>query len=239
MSLGGSGGTAGRGTRRHVAGATGLSILLMGLFFGPLGCGPRVPDPITLVPGRPTPIGLRRVETDETGVVFVRPGVQMSDYSELIVDPFMLSYTSERDPGDESVRMLDPETEERFKKVVHRAFVNRMRYSEGFELVDRPGPSALRVQGWLYDLIVEEPPTRDSRNFPLCFAEVTIVLTIRDSQTARPIAEVGDRTQLTCPMNPEGFASTTWTSVGKGVDVWAKRLRRWLEDLHALPPIEG
>ena len=145
MSRGRPDRTGSRRARRRAA--TGLlPLLLLGPMLGTLGCGPRVPDPITLVPGRPTPIGLRRVETEEPGVVFVRPGVRMSDYSELIVDPFMLSYTSERDPGDESVRTLDPETEERFLKVVHRAFVNRMRYSEGFELVDRPGPRALRTK---------------------------------------------------------------------------------------------
>lgn len=216
-----------------------LPMLLLALPMATSGCGGRAPDPISLLPGGPTARGLRQVATDDTGVVFVRPGVRMGDYTELLVDPFLLSYTSGPDAGNEPVRMLAPEVEERFEQVVFEAFVDTMKYSRGFTLVDRPGPNALRVQGWLYELVLEEPLTDDPRHFPLCFAEVSILLTLRDSETARTLAEIGDRTLLTCPIQPEGYAVTSWKAVSGGVTSWAKRLRRWLEDLHALPPIEG
>ena len=204
-----------------------------------LACGGRPPEPIELLPGRPTSTGLRRVDTGgETGIVFVRPGVRMADYSELIVDPFMLSYSSGVDPSDDPVRMLDVASEERFKEVAFEAFVDKMKYSRGFSLVDRPGPRTVRVQGWLYDLVLEEPPSDDRRNFPLCFGHLTLLLTVRDAETAQPLAEVGERMRLTCPTRPGGYATTSWRAVGRGVEGWAGKLRGWLEQLHALPPIE-
>lgn len=229
--------------RRERDSAPWVRRLLLGtgllLTIAALGCGtPAPPEPIELVPGRPSPAGLRLVLQDDRGVVLVRPGVRMSDYTELIVDPFMLTYASDANPGDEPVRTLDPEDEKRFKKVVRDAFVKEMRRSQGFTLTDRPGPSALRVQGWLYDLVLDEPPTDDARNFPLCFGRMFVLLTIRHSETAQPLAEVGDRTQLTCPVQPGGYATTTWPAIGRGVAGWAERLRDWLERLRALPPIE-
>ena len=170
--------------------------------------------------------------------MFVRPGVDLSDYDGLIVDPFMLTYASADASADERVRTLDLEDEERFKRVVRDAFVREMRRSEGFAITDRPGPSTLRVQGWLYDLALADPPTDDPRNFPLCFGRVVVLLTIRHSETARSLAEVGDRTVLTCPIKPGGYATTTWSAIDRGVGGWAERLRGWLERLRALPPLE-
>ncbi len=226
-----------RAGRRAVRPMLGGLILL--LASGMIGCGaPKPPAPIELAPGRPSPTGLRLVLQDEHGIVLVRPGVEMAEYTGLIVDPFMLTYASGVDPGDEPVRTLDREDEERFKQVVRDAFFREMRRSDGFELTDRPGPSTLRVQGWLYDLALDEPPTDDARNFPLCFGRVVVLLTIRHSETAQSIAEIGDRTELTCPVQSGGYATTTWSAIGRGVGGWAVRLRGWLERLRALPPVE-
>ena len=219
------------------SGRRALACGLVGLLLAVAACSARPPEPLTLKPRPALATGLRLVETDENGLVAVQPGVRMSDYTELIVDPFMLSYTS-GEGQEETLPLLDREVEERFTRIVREAVVAQMRKSRDFRLVDQAGAGAMRVQGWLYDLILDETLESD-REFPLCFAKVTVLLTVRDSATAVPLAEIADRTLLDCPTDKRGRAKTTWKAVRKGVDVWAVRLRRWLEDLHALPPIEG
>ena len=162
----------------------------------------------------------------------------MADFTQILVDPFMISYASPRGAPKTPVRTLDPKTEARFSEVLRGAFISTMRNSRGFTLVDEASPEAIRVQGWLYDLVVAEPPTDDRRNFPLCFAEVSVILTVRHSQTAQALARVAERTALTCRGEPDArYYTTNWSTVREGVKPWAKSLRRWIEDLSALPPI--
>jgi len=202
-------------------------------------CGPRQPEPIEYKPGQPTTDGLRQLEGADRPTIFLRPGVRMQDYTEILVDPFMVSYTNPRGTPEDEVRMLDSETEARLSDVLRDAFIKQMQRSQGFEFVEEPGPRAVRVQGWLHDLVVEEPPSDDPRNFPLCFAELSVILTVRDSETARALARVAERVELSCTAERRArFYSASWNEVSDAVKPWAIFLRRWLEDLQRLPPAE-
>lgn len=215
-----------------------LSLLFVGIGVTWLGCGGRVPEPLEFPSELRTLDGLRQVESDGAALVFVRPGVRMADFDQVLVDPFMLSYTSPDALPSGRVRTLGRETEERFVNVVRDAFISTMTHSRDFELVEQPGPAAIRVQGWLFDVVVAEPPTDDPRNLSLCFAEVTVLLTVRHSVTAQALAQVAERTRLTCKTDPRAqYQTVGWSVVRRGVRPWAKFLRRWLEDLKRLPPV--
>lgn len=215
-----------------------LPIVCVVALVAALACGRPVPEDLVFPSTLRTPEGLRQVESDGAAVVFVRPGVRMADFDEILVDPFMVSYASPQDAPSGAVRMLDQETEERFAGVVRDAFVDTMGYSRDFTLVEERGPKALRVQGWLYDLVIHDPPNDDPRNLPLCFSEVTVLITVRHSQTAQALAQVAERTRLSCNVDPSArYQSVRWSKVRTGVKTWAKFLRRWLEDLRALPPV--
>jgi len=213
-------------------------LLFVAISLAWLGCGGRVPEPLEFPSELRTLDGLRQVKSDGSAVVFVRPGVRMADFDQVLVDPFMLSYTSPDALPSGGVRTLGRETEERFVGVVRDAFIDNMAYSQDFELVEQPGPEAIRVQGWLFDVVVAEPPTDDARNLSLCFTEVTVLLTVRHSVTAQALAQVAERTRLSCKTEARAqYQTVGWGVVRKGVRPWAKFLRRWLEDLKRLPPV--
>ena len=162
----------------------------------------------------------------------------MEEFTEVLVDPFMLSYANPRGAPEGPVRTLDSETEERLKDVLLEAFQREMRRSPDFRVAEEPGPAAVRVQGWLYDLVVEEPPRDDPRNFPLCFAEVTVMLTVRHAETAQALARAGERVQLSCRAERRArFQTAKWREVSEAVRPWARFLRRWLEDLRDRPVV--
>jgi len=218
-----------------------VSALLLCALLAPfvLACGGRTPEPIEFEPGAATPEGLRRVKREGPYVVYLKPGARIQEYSEILVDPFMISYWSGFQPlGSEPpvIRTLDAETEAKLSGAMRDAFVKSMQRSRHFSMARDPGPRALRVQGWIYDLVVGESGGSNPRNVPLCFAEISLILTVRGAETAQALALVAHRFEMVC--DSEGYLDTrNWTDVTRAMEPWARFLRDHLDELHELTAV--
>lgn len=200
------------------------------------GCFGRSPEPADPRFEITTPEGLRRLESRDGRLIYLRPGVELDDFERVLVDPFAVSYANPRDASDPGpVRTLDAQTEARFTETLRSAFIEQLGRSRIYALSTEPGPDAIRVQGLIYDLVVEPPPHDDSRNFPICFAEMTLVLTVRHSETAEALARVADRIRLSCAEPHARFYTARWADVKAALRPWASFLRHWLEELHETP----
>jgi len=223
--------------RTHVGGrllrraAIGLAMTGLGVFVAAcFGGGSEPSDPRF---GITTPEGLRQVESRDGRLIFLRPGVDLDDFERVLVDPFAVAYANPRDASEPGpVRTLDSQTEARFTETLRSAFIDQLGRSRFYALSTEPGPEAIRVQGLIYDLVVEQPPHDDPRNFPICFAEMTLVLTVRHSETAQALARVADRIKLSCAEPHARFYTARWADVKAALRPWASFLRRWLEELH-------
>lgn len=177
--------------------------------------------------------GLRRAEGDGEAVVYAMPGARLDRYSEVMVDPFMISYTTEPRPAGaeaEPIRTLDRETEAKLSDAMREAFVRSLRHSRHFSVVDEPGPRTLHVQGWIYDLVVGDPEVH-RRELPICFAQMTLILTARDARTAQALALVAHRLATRC--EPRRFLDALrWDDVTRALEPWARILRDHLDGLH-------
>jgi hypothetical protein len=222
--------------RRIVAVLVMLCVLCA---IGTAACSRRSAEPLAFRPGEATADGLRQVEGPEGLQVFLKPGTQLEDFTQILVDPFSVSYASSGPATEELVRTLDADTEARLTEILRSTFMAEIDRSREFDLVEQPGPKALRVQGWLYDLVVEEPPSEDHRNFPLCFADWTVILTVRHSETAEALARGRARINLSCSDDRGGFKRAEWRDVTEAVKPWGRALRRWLERLRERPPGEA
>jgi hypothetical protein len=205
---------------------------------GVVSCSKPPPTTLEFESEEMTVDGLRLVETTRGHQIFLKPGIYMADFDSILVDPFMISYTNPGGASEGPVRTLDDETEEHLIILMRDMFIDQMSRSKGFDVVEQPGPRTIRVQGWLYDIVVEAPPREDPRNFPLCFAEMRAILTVRHSETAEPLARVVDEVKLSCAARRHArFHSAQWKDVEKAaLKPWATFLRNWLEELRELPP---
>lgn len=224
-----------RRTTTALAMLCSLAILGVGACSKP--ASPPPPAAVEFESEEMTDDGLRLVQTTRGHQIFLKPGTNMSDFDSILVDSFMISYTNPRGAPEGPVRTLDEETEKRLITLMRDMFIDQMGRSKGFDLVEEPGPRTIRVQGWLYDIVVEEPPREDSRNFPLCFAEMKAILTVRKSETAEPLARVVDEVKLSCAARKRArFQSAQWKDVeNAALKPWASFLRDWLEELRELP----
>jgi len=200
------------------------------------GCFGPSPEPADPRFGIATPEGLQQLESRDGRLIFLRPGVELDRFERVLVDPFAVSYANPRDASEPGpVRTLDAPTEARFTDSLRSAFIDQLGRSRIYALSTEPGPEAIRVQGLIYDLVVEQPPHDDPRNFPICFAEMTLVLTVRHAETAEALARVADRVKLSCAKPHARFYTARWADVKADLRPWASFLRDWLEDLHETP----
>jgi hypothetical protein len=179
--------------------------------------------------------GLQLVVDERHRRIYLKPGADLEEFSQLLIDPFMVSYARASDAGEGPVRILDRETEERLATLVRAALAERMKRSREFDLVEEPGPEALRVQGWLYDVAVGEASADDSRNSALCFTQMDLILTVRHSQTAQALARVLQRARVSCANDRRSqFQAAQWKGVEAGLEPWIESLSRSLDDLPGL-----
>jgi Protein of unknown function (DUF3313) len=189
----------------------------------------------------PTEDGLYLIRNATNHTVYVRPGARLRDYSELVVDPFSVSYAvapGASQPGGAQVRTLDPDAEARLIGELRFSFIQEMKRSSYFRVVDAPGPAAVRVQGWLYDLAIEAPDREDPRNFQLCFGTMDLILNVRDSRSATALARVSDRIAVSCEREGDQlYYAATWRDMRGMLRPWASFLRASLDELHELPSL--
>jgi hypothetical protein len=219
---------------------TGPVLMMLGalIVLAVVACSSAPPASIEFASEEMTVDGLRLLETTNDRQTFLKPGIELRNFDSILVDPFMISYTNPRQAPEGPVRTLGDKTEKHLLGLMRDMFIDQMGRSKGFEVVDESGPRTIRVQGWLYDIVVEEPPREDPRNFPLCFAEMRAILTVRDSETAEPLARVVDRVKLSCAAKAHArFYSARWRDIeSAALRPWATFLRNWLEELRELPP---
>ena len=204
-------------------------------------CRGGAPKPLEYGSNVPTEDGLYLIRSATNHTVYVRPGARLRDYSEVIVDPFSISYAVVPDVGnhgDAHVRTLEPHAEARLTGELRSAFEKEMRRSAYFRVVDAPSPAAVRVQGWVYDLAIEAPDREDPRNFPLCFGTMDLILNVRDSRSATALARVSDRIAISCErQDNQLYYAATWLDVRGTLRPWASFLRTSLDELHELPDL--
>jgi hypothetical protein len=114
-----------------------LTLALAALALG--ACTARAPQPIDSESDAATRRGLRRAWSDGEQVVYVVPGAHLDRYSEVLVDPFMISYTTEPRPAGsepQPIRTLDRETEAKLAGAMREAFVKSLKRSRHFSVVE-------------------------------------------------------------------------------------------------------
>jgi hypothetical protein len=178
--------------------------------------------------------GLQLVVSEKHRNIYVKPGVDLGEFSQVLIDPFMVSYTSSSENDEGPVRILDTSTEEKLSTLFQEGLKEKIGRSGELELADGPGPGVLRVQGWLYDVVVGEQPFDDARNSSLCFARMAVIVTARDSRTAQALAHVMSRTRLSCSDTGSLYQTAQWSDVKKGLQPWLSLVAGSLEELRHL-----
>jgi len=180
--------------------------------------------------------GLERVKRSGLDVVYIKPGLDMSKYRSVLLDPVEVSFDKNWDPkrGRPISDRVDPqEIRDNLAKSARETFKRELESRGGYKLVDQPGPDVLRVKAEIVDLYVNAPESNSpsfTRTYVMNAGEMTLVAKLFDSQTDELIARVRDRdrgTELGYFQIANDITNTA--ELERPLRRWADMLRRALD----------
>ena len=189
--------------------------------------------------------GLHRVDNSKMQLAYVKPDVDLSGYTKIMLDPVSIAYKKEprgtgrlRAAHHESNFALTPQQTERMKGLFQESAVNALTSDNGYQIVSQPGPDVLRVRCALIDLVITVPtqePVGRSRTFAESYGVVTLVVELRDSETGEIFARVADRKE---PGSNIGMTEVSRVAVTSDLKrlfkFWSGYLRKGVDKIRSI-----
>lgn len=151
---------------------------------------------------------------------YVKPGVDFSRYSKLMVGGLGISYPEDGPPP--------PEAEiRRIREIFRREF--RDAVTDKYQVVSEPGPDVLRVSAQVIDMKIagagREFDAQGRLRELVARGELTFLMEVADSETGEVLARAGDRTR---DISASG-ESSDWDEIERAAIYWAGLFRDWLD----------
>lgn len=191
--------------------------------------------------GEVTTDGLYPLDPAVMGVAWVRPDVDLSDYTKFYAGGTAIQFRDIPDRWHNARTIetaeaffIDEPRKKRLRELFDAAFDKALDSVRGFERSTERGPDVIVVQGFLIDVISGVPPyipgsSVTNIKWPW---EANIVLEIRDSVTLTALARTVVRERVDGPIDATMVGALT----PRIAHEWAQLLVRRLEDLRDLYP---
>ncbi len=177
--------------------------------------------------------GLSQIKSKYFDAVFIRPGVDFSQYRQLLVEPSELAFKT---PDRTQLQFpLSKEQKERFHALLDESFANELRQSSSLTLTDSAGAQVLQLHLRVQDIIASVPQRSvggiGGDIFLLALGEATMVIELRDAETAEILARVFDRRAVegTAIAQKQGAPVTRWDDIVTVCEHWAETARARLD----------
>lgn len=226
-----------RGSRLHIfIGAATMAVAL-----GAAGA-PKQPRIETGPNAEVTHDGLVRVERSVVDAAWVKPTLDLTQYTKLMVVSQGVAFRKLDPVSDFQARSetrfpVQEENKERLSRELKTAFERELAKLERYELVSSPGPDVLLLTGAVIDVVSNIPPDIDSARYGrggvwlTSVGDAILVIELRDSTSGEILARAADRRAAESPFAFEVNNVTAWTEVRRLASYWATLLRRRLEEI--------
>ncbi len=209
---------------------TKTTVILFGLFGLMSACAPQPTTPIDL--SETNFDGLEEISSRHFSAAFMRPGVDFTDYQELLLGESELAF---RTP-DRAKRQfpLTPQQKDRFRRLLDAQFNDAFATSKTLRITNSAGPKVLKLDVRVQDIIATVPPRSVSGVGDIALqalAEATLIIELSDSESEEILARVFDRRAIqgTAIAQRQGPPVTQWDQVEAVCDRWAATVRARLD----------
>lgn len=191
--------------------------------------------------------GLQKKQIKGIDLAYVRPGVNLAQYDKVMLDPVQVTFDKdwkpERNGMHTSVSQAD---RERIKSdlaaLTAKTFKETLGTSNGYPVVDTPGPDVMRITAALADVYITAPdlqsPGRTS-TYVMNAGRMTLVAELRDSESGALFARVIDAREARSSVGLQFTNSVENSAEARNaVRQWATILRKRLDAVRANPQSE-
>jgi hypothetical protein len=185
--------------------------------------------------------GLKPVKVTGLDHVYALPGINLSAYDKVMLDPVEVSFAKSSKPDRAGGPITAAEKQEirvRLGKIFREELEKELTGPRGYALVNHADTDVLRIRAEIRDLYINAPAVPGSgptRPYAVSVGEMRLVAELRDAPTGALIARVVDSKK-----DPNApwlhFTAQVDSAAGAraAVDDWARILRRELDSAHGL-----
>ncbi len=209
---------------------TKTTVILLGFIGLMSACAPQPTTPIDL--SETNFDGLNEVKSKYFSAAFVRPGIDFSDYGELLLSESELAFRTPDRAKQEFP--LTTEQKNRFRLLLDAQFAEELGSSNTLQMTSSAGPKALKLSVRVQDIVATVPPRSVGGVGDIALqalAEATLVIELSDSESEEILARVYDRRAFegTAIAQRQGPPITQWEEVKVVCERWASTVRARLD----------
>jgi hypothetical protein len=176
--------------------------------------------------------GLYLVEKSVADKVWVKPDLDLTGYTKLMVAPAGVAYRK-LDPVNplradrESEFPVQEENKARFEQILKEEFTEELEKIERYDIVTEAGPDVLLLVGGVIDVVSFVPPDLDSAKYGRggvyleSVGSAVLVVELRDSLSGEVLARAADGRAAESPFAFEANSVTVWSEVRRLAQYWA------------------
>ncbi len=185
--------------------------------------------------GYVSPDGLEQVDARRLDVAYVRPGVDFSQYSGVMLDEPELAFRTP-DRRERQFPLADDQRA-RFHEMITESFLKALSSNDSPALVEDSGPGVLRLKVRVQDITATIPPraagTSGRASIALeAIGEATLVIELEDSETNEILARAFDtRSAEGIALSTSDGPVTRFEDIERICERWANAVQRGLETL--------
>jgi hypothetical protein len=184
--------------------------------------------------------GLEPVKVTGLDHVYARPGVNLSAYDKVMLDPVEVSFAKSGTPDRAGGPITAAEKQQirvRLGRIFREELEKELTGPQGYALVNHVDADVLRIRAEIRDLYINAPAVPRSgatRPYAVSVGEMRLVAELRDAPTGALIARVVDSKKD--PNAPWLHFSAQVDAAGAraAVEDWARILRRELDSAHGV-----
>lgn len=185
--------------------------------------------------------GLHRVNNTVSDKVWIKPDIDLSQYSLILLESAGIQYShpdskSRYDRNADSFP-LDEKQKANLQQSVRDVFAQELKKIEHYEFTDQPGQGVLEVIVGLMNVTSKVPKEMISARSSTYLADLgsaTLIVELRDSRTEETLARVIDSKRIEPVVARESNPVTNKMEVQRYARMWATRLVSSLDELHEL-----
>jgi len=191
--------------------------------------------------------GLVQVKARGFRNVWLKPGVDPSKYTKIILGAAQFHYRDVPDAPGTSVTIrrgvtefpIEENSRKRLEEAVVKAFAAQLSDTDNFTVTDQPGPDTVYIWGGLHDIVSRVPPDFAGRVdvYLRSVGEATLVVQIEDSMTREVLARVIDRRAAEPAFPVTSNPVTNMNEVNRLANRWAISFRNGIDRWHESEPI--
>ncbi len=207
-----------------------------------LTAAPRAPRVQTGPDAEITFDGLHRVDRTVMDAAWVKPDLDLTGYTKLIVASGGVSFRriENANPRRDTQFPVQERNKERLREILREEFVEELEKLERYDFASEPGPDVLVLVGGVIDVVSNIPPDADSASFSRggiylsSVGAATLVIELRDSESGEVLARAADRRAADAPFAFEASAPVAWSQVRRLAKRWATLVRNGLEQFNGV-----